>query len=108
LINRADIKSAGGVAHRVRTYGKPWRYAGKELLLEAWERDKPILACELSFQEWNQLELAVSAIQRFQVVVGAIMPDGFEAGDDVREVTMTIMKEIESGMVPLMRLRDGA
>jgi hypothetical protein len=65
--------------------------------LDAWQKDREVLARELPLDDWNAVEIAVWAIERFRTV--APVP---RSSDAMAEIGKPVLNDIKAGLEVLI------
>ena len=65
--------------------------------LDAWQKDREVLARELPLEDWNTIEIAVWAVERFRNL--APVP---RSSDEMAETGQPILKDITAGIEALL------
>jgi hypothetical protein len=65
--------------------------------LDAWQKDREVLARELPLEDWNMVELAVWAVERFRNL--APIP---RSSDEMAETGHPLLKDITAGIEALL------
>jgi hypothetical protein len=71
--------------------------ASRNFPLDAWQKDREVLARELSLEDWNAVEIAVLAIERFRTV--APVP---RSSDAMAEIGRPLLNDIKAGLEALI------
>ena len=91
---------AGRAAAKMLTETKKLVPEEAKLPLDAWERDKEIMARELSLEGWNAVRVAALAVEHFQsfrtqfLTIGAV-------SDQFVESSKSILRDINAGVEAL-------
>jgi len=65
--------------------------------LDAWQKDREVLARELLLEDWNTVEIAASAVERFRNL--SPVP---RSSDEMAETGQPILKDITNGIEALL------
>jgi hypothetical protein len=65
--------------------------------LDAWQKDRGVLARELPLEDWNMVEIAAWAVERFRNF--APVP---RSSDEMLETGQPILKDITAGIQALL------
>jgi hypothetical protein len=65
--------------------------------LDAWQKDREVLARELPLEDWNTVEIAAWAVERFRNL--APVP---RSSDEMLETGQPILKDITAGIQALL------
>jgi hypothetical protein len=98
----ADELLAGSVAAKMLVEKRRWTDESIKLPLVAWERDKGIIAREVSYSEWNAIAIAAMAVEQFR----DFAPPGgrgHEASDALAETGKPVLRDIKAGLDALKR-----
>ena len=91
------------VAHAAATIlvdKKRWVPEVFKFSLDAWQRDKEILARELQLQDWNAVMVAALAVEHFRIF--HVLPrSGDEASDAMAENGKPVLRDIKAGLEAL-------
>jgi hypothetical protein len=68
--------------------------------LDAWQKDREVLARELPLEDWNTVEIAAWAVERFRNL--APVP---RSSDEMLETGQPILKDITAGIQALLPYR---
>lgn len=65
--------------------------------LDAWQRDKEILARELPLEDWNAVEKAALAVEHFRTIAPVL-----RVSDDMAEADKRLLRDITTGLESLL------
>jgi len=71
--------------------------AARNFPLDAWQKDRDVLARELPLEDWNAVETAVWAVERFRTV--APVP---RSSDAMAEIGRPLLNDIKTGIEALI------
>jgi hypothetical protein len=71
--------------------------AARNFPLDAWQKDREVLARELTLEDWNAVEIAVWAVERFRTV--APVP---RSSDALAEIGKPLLNDIKAGIEVLI------
>ena len=74
--------------------------AARNFPLDAWQKDREVLARELPLEDWNTVEIAAWAVERFRNL--APVP---RSSDEMAETGQPILKDITAGIEALLPYR---
>ena len=74
--------------------------AARNFPLDAWQKDREVLARELPLEDWNTVEIAAWAVERFRNL--APVP---RSSDEMLETGQPILKVITAGIQALLPYR---
>jgi hypothetical protein len=79
---------------------KRWVLEKIRFPMDAWQRDKGILALELPFEDWNAVEKAALAVEHFRTL-HSILRSGDNVSDATAEIGKPILTDIRAGLEAL-------
>ena len=95
----ADELLTGRAAVTILIEKKRWVPAEIKLPLDAWERDKRIIAREFSFDDWSAVRLAAMAVEHFRSL--SVGPRDENASEVTAEKAKSVLIDIEAGLQAL-------